>query len=325
MRNIILILKNNLYRLKYDKVSVFMMLIITPLMVGLGVYFSNDVEIKGKIAVNGASTKQEEVIKTAFKENESIELEFLKDEIENTKLIRGEYVAQVTLADKNIEINEFSNTEVKNTLEALIEGKVYESEVEQVSTASKIIGFLVMFLFFGSIAVADPFLSDRENKIYTRVLQGNVSYIEYTLGQLIYTIAILGVPAMIISGIMVSVLDINLGMSTLSFMGIVFLVGLLSGSYITFMGNIFKTRTAVGMNTSIISMVTCLLSGCLISIDGGNKIVDGIRNLLPQKRLIDFANELGGTDLICVLGFIVIALGLSIYIGSKDYEKGVFL
>ncbi|MGL4450167.1 MAG: ABC transporter permease [Sarcina sp.] len=325
MRNIMLILKNNLYRLKYDKATLAIMLIVTPLVVGLGIYFSNNSDIKGKIAVVGVNKQEENMIKTALKANEDIELEFLDKEVENTKLIRGEYIAQLSLEGKKLEVSEFSNTEVKNVLEALLEGKIYKNEEVQISTIAKIVGFLIMFLFFGAISVADPFLSDRENKVYTRVLQGNVSYLQYTIGQLLYIILLLAIPTMIISGITITVFNVNLGINMFSFMGIIFLVGLLSGSYVVLMSNIFKNRTAVAMNTSIISMITCLLSGCLISIDGGNKIVDGIRNLLPQKRLIDFANELGSTDLLYVLGFIVIALGLSIYIGSKDYEKGVFL
>ncbi|MGL5575574.1 MAG: ABC transporter permease [Sarcina sp.] len=325
MRNIMLILKNNLYRLKYDKATLAIMLIVTPLVVGLGIYFSNNSDIKGKIAVVGVNKQEENMIKTALKANEDIELEFLDKEVENTKLIRGEYIAQLSLEGKKLEVSEFSNTEVKNVLEALLEGKIYKNEEVQISTIAKIVGFLIMFLFFGAISVADPFLSDRENKVYTRVLQGNVSYLQYTIGQLLYIILLLAIPTMIISGITITVFNVNLGINMFSFMGIIFLVGLLSGSYVVLMSNIFKNRTAVAMNTSIISMITCLLSGCLISIDGGNKIVDGIRNLLPQKRLIDFANEFGSTDLLYVLGFIVIALGLSIYIGSKDYEKGVFL
>ncbi|MGL4762223.1 MAG: ABC transporter permease [Sarcina sp.] len=325
MRNILLILKNNLYRLKSDKVTLAIMLFITPIIIGLGIYFSNNTDFKGKIAIVDATNVQETAIKNAVGQEGNIKLEFLDEEVENTKLIRGEYVAQLNFIDGKIEISEFSNSEVKKSLEAMIDGKEYKSKNEEVSLVTKIVGFLVMFLFFGSITVADQFLTDRENKVYTRVLQGNVSYFEYTLGQLIYIISTLTIPTMLISLATVKILKVELGMSTLSFVGIIFLVGLLSGSFIILISNIFKNRTAVGMNGSIIAMLTCLLSGCLISTDGQNKIIDGIRNLLPQKRLLDFVNDFGSMDLMFVLGFIIIALGASIYIGNKDYKNGVFL
>ena len=325
MRNILLILKNNLYRLKSDKILLIMMLVVTPIIIGLGIYFSNNVEMKGKIAIIEASDMQEEAIKSVLGMQKNIELEFLNKEVGNTKLIRGEYAAQVSLKGGKIEISEFSNSEVKKSLEAMISGKEYKSEMIEVSVVAKIVGFLLMFLFFGSISVADQFLSDRENYIYTRVLQGNVSYFEYTLGQFIYIIATLTIPTILISLMTVKVFNVDIGMSTLSFIGIIFLVGLLSSSFIILISNIFKDRTAVGMNGSIIAMLTCLLSGCLISTDGQNKIVDGIRNLLPQKRLMDFANDFGSADLIFILGFIVITILGSIYIGNKDFENGVFL
>ena len=326
MRNIFLIVKNNLYRLKRDKASLIMIVFILPIVIGCGIYFSRDIEMKGVIAVSGIEKSEQINIEKALGGSENISFEFLDGEISKTKLIRGEYIAGIKfLENGKVEVSEFSNKEAARQIEAMIKGEEYVSDILAVSTVSKIVGFLAMFLCFCALTIVDPFLSDRENKVYSRVLTANISYYEYTLGQIFYLIITLAIPSMIVSFAITSIFNIDINMGTGMFLLVVFITGLFSSSFAILASNLFKVKMQVAINGSIIVMITSLLSGCVINIEGGNKFIEGIRGLLPQKRLIDFANDLNNIDLIFVIGFIVIALIMSVYIGNKDYEKGVFL
>ena len=60
-------------------------------------------------------------------------------------------------------------------------------------------------------------------------------------------------------------------------------------------------------------------------IADSNKVIGFIRNILPQKRLIDLSNNFNNTDLIFVI-FSILVFGLiSVILGERQYKNGDFL
>ncbi|MGL5414859.1 MAG: ABC transporter permease [Clostridium sp.] len=324
MRNILLIIRGNILRLKKDKITLLMIIVVLPIIVGLGVYFGSTNDVKGKIAVINGTSEEQRMIGDVFKENEGIKVEFLNNEIKNTALITGAYLAELKFENGKVKVNEYSNDEIRKIIDSIFYGKEYIISENSVGVAEKITGFLMMFLFYGALASSSFFLQDRENGIYVRVLSGNISFFQYTLGQILYILLVVIVPASIISIGMIKALNVDINMSYGSFLGILILLGTLCSSMIILIGNIFKKTNEVQMNAAIIGMITSLFSGCLMNVEGGSKIIEGIRNILPQKRLLDFVRDFNNSDLIFVVSSIIIFLIIGIYIGSNNYKKGIF-
>ena len=293
MRNILLVMKNNLYRFTKEKVMMTMVVGVMPIIICLGVYFNGMDSIKGKIAVVGARIEEKEMIE--FQGNEPSVISYGKDDI-------------------------------KKTLEANLKGEVYVGDDNNATVQGKIIGFLIMFLFFGATTmVMDFFLVDRENGTYTRVLSGKISYFQYITGQMLYSTVILTIPSTMWSVFILKVLNVNLEISYSLFTFLLLLVGVLSSSFGMFISTIFKDRASASMGGSIVVMITCLLGGCLINIADSNKVIGFIRNILPQKRLIDLSNNFNNTDLIFVI-FSILVFGLiSVILGERQYKNGDFL
>ena len=173
--------------------------------------------------------------------------------------------------------------------------------------------------------VMDFFLVDRENGTYTRVLSGKISYFQYITGQMLYSTVILTIPSTMWSVFILKVLNVNLEISYSLFTFLLLLVGVLSSSFGMFISTIFKDRASASMGGSIVVMITCLLGGCLINIADSNKVIGFIRNILPQKRLIDLSNNFNNTDLIFVI-FSILVFGLiSVILGVRQYKNGDFL
>ncbi|MDZ5254065.1 ABC transporter permease [Clostridium sp. LIBA-8841] len=325
MRNILLIAKNNLYRFTKEKVMMIMVIIVMPIIICLGVYFSSTNDIKGKIAVVGATIEEKEIIEANMNDNEKVKIEFMKNSPSKTDLIKGVYLAEINFDSDEPNVISYGKEEIRKTLEVGLNGEVYEKVDDRTTVQGKVIGFLIMFLFMGATTmIMDFFLSDRENGTYTRVLSGKISYFEYIGGQILYSIIILSISSTIWSVLILKVLNVNLDISYSLFMFLVLLVGILSSSLGMFIATIFKDRVSASMGGSIIVMITCLLGGCLVNIDNTNKVMGFIRNVLPQKRMIDLANNFNNGDLIFVICSILIFILISVILGKRQYENGTF-
>lgn len=324
MRNILLVLKNNLYRLSKEKLTLFMIFIMTPVVVYFGVFFSNS-EIKGSIAVVGASSIEESSLKEAMGSNENISLKFLKESPSKTDLIKGIYLSSVDFTGDEVTVESFGNEEVRKSIEAGIKGEVYTNKEDTTTVQGKIIGFLIMFLFFGGIMVMEFFLNDREDGTYSRVLLGDISYYEYILGQLLYSICILTTPTIILSILVLKFLAVELTISLGLFALLILLIGLLGTSFSILVCTFCKGVAVAQMTMSTITMIVCLLGGCLINIVDNNKVIGWIRNLLPPKRLIDLSNNYNNEDLIFLVVVIVVFLLISIFYGKKQCDRGEFV
>lgn len=325
MRNILLIAKNNLYRFTKEKAMMIMTIIVMPIIICLGVYFSSTNDIKGKIACVGATIEEKEIIETNVNDNEKVKIEFMKNSPSKTDLIKGVYLAEINFDSDQPTVISYGKEDIRKTLEAGLNGEVYEKVDDSTTVQGKVIGFIIMFLFMGATTmIIDFFLSDRENGTYTRVLSGKISYFEYIGGQILYSIIILSIPSTIWSVLILKVLNVNLDISYSLFMFLVLLVGILSSSLGMFIATIFKDRVSASMGGSIIVMITCLLGGCLVNIDDTNKVMGFIRNVLPQKRMIDLANNFNNGDLIFVICSILIFILISVILGKRQYENGTF-
>ena len=325
MRNILLVIKSNLYRCSKNSAILFMAIIVMTIIVGLGVYFGGTDELKGKIAVVGVPKEQEDVLRKSLGESNKIDFEFLDESLTKTSLIRDGYLVEINYEGGEPKVRSYGNEEVKKYIEASLNGEVYEGSTEKTTVQGKIVGFLIMFLSMGATMVLQFLLEDRKNKVYTRTLIAGVSYYEYIIGQVIYALLGLGTPTILISAVVVKVLGVSLNISYLTFIGLVFLAVLISVAYGIFLCNLFKNEMTVEIVSSNFAMILCLFSGSIININDTNKFIGFIRNCLPQKRLIDLANSFNRNDLIFVIIVAVILIGIAIIKGKKDFEEGAYI
>lgn len=326
MRNILLVMKNNLYRFTKEKGMMVMIIVVMPIIISMGIYFNGADNIKGKLAVVGARSEQQEIIKDSLKDNGKIKVEFLEKSPSKTELIKGVYLAEISFKESEPKVISYGKEDIQKALEASLKGEVYVSEEDNDTVQGKIIGFLIMFLFMGAATmVMDFFLTDRENGTYTRVLSGKISYFQYITGQMIYSLIILSIPSTVWAVLILKVLNINLDISYSLLTFLLLLVGILSSSFGMFISTIFKDRTSASMGGSIIVMITCLLGGCLINFKDTNKVIGFIRDIIPQKRLIDLSNSFNTEDLLFVICAILIFISISVILGKRQYENGDFV
>lgn len=325
MRNIFLVVKNNLYRISKDKTMLFMIMIALPVIIYIGIYTSGLEGIKGQIAVVGANIQQEDSVKKAMGTSDKLTLKFLKESSTNTELIKGIYLAEINFSKTEMQVISFGNDDIKKSIEASMKGEVYKGNKTETTTQGKIIGFLVMFSFMGALYCMQLFISDRESSVYSRVLSGGLSYYEYIIGQILGTIIVLTVPLIIMSLLVLKLSHTKINIGTDVFIILLVFVGVLSSAFSMIICTIFKKRESVEMGGAGIAMLTSILGGSFVNIVDNNKIVGFIRGLIPQKRIIDLANSYNVVDLIFLVVVILAFILISIVKGKKQYENGVFI
>jgi ABC-type multidrug transport system permease subunit len=116
-------------------------------------------------------------------------------------------------------------------------------------------------------------------------------------------------------------LSIGLGL----FIILLMLVGILSSAFSMIVCTIFKKRETVEMGGVGIAMLTSILGGSFVNIVDNNKAIGFVRNFIPQKRIIDLANNYNANDLIYLVVVILVFIFISVFIGRKQYESGVFI
>lgn len=325
MRNISLVIKNNLYRIVKDKILIFMVIIVLPIMICIGIYTSKLDDVKGQIAIVGANSQQEESIRKSIADSNKLTLKFLKEKPTNTELIKGIYLAEINFKEDEIDVISYRNEEIKRSIEANMKGEIYEANKNQTTVQGKIIGFLAMFLLMGALFCMGLFVADRENSVYSRVLSGRLSYYEYIAGQIVGTIIILTLPTIVMSLVILKILSIELSISIGLFIRLIFFVALLSSAFSMLICTVFEKKSSIEMGGSGIAMITSILGGCFVNIVDNNKIVEFIRNCIPQKRIIDLANNYNTEDLIFLAVVIIVFILISVFIGKRQYENGTFV
>lgn len=325
MKNIFLVVKNNLYRLKWERASLIMILFVMPFIIYFGIYFGSAKDIKGQIAIVGASEAEKTLFTQSFDGYDKIRLKFMDTEPSATELIKGIYLAQITLEDGRPEIISYGNQDIKGSLEAAFEGKTYTSSALSITTQGKIAGFLVMFFFFGGSMAMDFFLSDRDSGVYRRTLMMNVTYLQYILGQLFYTLIIFTLPSLLETFLIIKLLNVEISIGMGAFGAVILFIGLLSSSFAILVSTFCKNKLTTQMTCSAIAMISSLFGGCLIDVVDSNRLLAAVRNLIPQKRIIDLANEFGYQDMLYLLFFVLILISVSTVYGYRQYKRGDFL
>jgi ABC-type multidrug transport system permease subunit len=325
MRNVFLVVKNNLYRISKDKTMLFMMIIGLPVIIYIAIYTSQLGGVKGQIAVVGGNYSQKEMVKKSLGNNGKLVLKFLEKSPTNTELIKGIYLEEIKFNKDKIKVTGFGNYDIKRSIEASMKGLHYAANKTETTTQGKIIGFLVMFSFIGAVYCMQLYVSDRENSIYSRVLSGRLAYYEYIIGQIMSTIIILTVPTIIMSTLVLKLSSTELSIGLGLFIILLMLVGILSSAFSMIVCTIFKKRETVEMGGVGIAMLTSILGGSFVNIVDNNKAIGFVRNFIPQKRIIDLANNYNANDLIYLVVVILVFIFISVFIGRKQYESGVFI
>lgn len=322
MKNILVILKNNLLGIKKYIFLLIVLMICVPLLIFMGKTFSNENELLIKnIAVCCENSKQEEEVKEKLKDNKTFNLIYTND-VKKLDLINGKYVALVLYKDNEVTVKSYRNNDDVRYLDNLFLGESI-TLTKNNTTLCKSIGFLCILIFMVSKLFMGNILDERENGIMSRMLIGGVSFDEYSAAQILFNFLIIFIPSSILSVLTITIL----GIETINieyFVLLLMLMCLTASSFSFCIFNCFTEKVTVEFVSSMVILLSSIFGGCIIDTYDNNALISFIRNLLPQKILINLGDffEIKTIVLLLIINLIFIIVGIRV--GKNNCEKGIY-
>lgn len=316
-------IKNNYYRLGSKPYYIIISLCMTVVSIILAVFLTSKFQVKGSIAV---VTKSKESV---F-QSEYIKFTLLDTQPPRSQLVQGKYDG-VIIDEGNgkYEVNTIKNEDFRKMLEGIVKNpKGFVPEIkDNRGIGTNIIGYLLMFILLQSVLFMFTLSEDKELKQIEKIAAAPVSFFNYLLSHFIFTFSLIFTPAFLTLLVMKDILGFNIGFSLLQYVGLLGLSCSLGIAFAMFINSLVKVADTANMMGSSIVMLTTILAGSFYSFENGNKVLEKIIWVLPQKDFLSFVQGLESgkaislilPQLLYVIIITIVLFAFSIIKIKKDY------
>lgn len=210
-------------------------------------------------------------------------------------------------------------------------GKEEVALTKQQSAHKDHIGYALAILTLGclfcGVFVAHTVIEEQNNKVYTRMMLSQLTQMEYMLSKLVISVIITIMQTLILAVCIFVVKDIDFGINKLSFLVIIFLIGLIF-SVLSFVigvlvGDVMSSNYAV----YIVWTISALLSGLYFPLGDTSKALKALSYLMPQRWFMRasemlFVEDKGAYPMVLyvTVAYLVIIMSIGI-VGLKVRSK----
>lgn len=314
MKTFLTVLKNDYLRTVPRIAPVVVMTIITLASIMLAVYVTGAAQVKGHIAIIAQSSTA-----PLPKSSSSLNITVLPKKPPLSDLFKQKYDAYVTVDAKGqYSIETLRSNDFKNLMLLLLKNPnadVKDSKSER-GTGVNIIGFMMMFLLMISFSNLFAFADDKEQGQLKRIAASPASFGSYLASHCVYCLSLL-LPAFIML-VVLKCFGWNIGFSLLQYAYLMGVLGFLGISFAMLLHTLIKKPDNANMLGNAATVLTSVLAGSFYSFSKNNAVLDNIIRLLPQKELLDFAQNLQNGNVSHHMGSItyVLAFSLTLFIFS---------
>lgn len=279
-------MKNNYYRIRSKKFYLLISILMTMISIFFAIYMPSKFEGKYNIAV---------VSKNNIFQSKYVKFTVLTKEPSKYELVLGKYDG--VLIDKGngkYDVKTIKNNNFKKTLQSIVnKPKGYEPEKENSpGMGTNIIGFVLMFILLQGILFIFTLAEDIELKQIERITAAPVSFFKYLFSHFLFAFLLIFMPTFFILVIMKCIAGFNIGFSLLQYILLLGIICSLSISFGMFINALVKVSDTANMMGSSIIVLTTILAGSFYSFEKGNKILEKILWILPQKDFLSFVQGL---------------------------------
>lgn len=275
------LIKMIIYRISQNKIYFLMAVFIPPLVVIASLIFTNNIEHQIRI---GCLNFNEEI------KAKTIKMIPLTQEPPLSELVQGKYDAVIIEDEEGYEIKTIKGQEYENLLRQVIDGKVDVEElfksVENRGVISSQIGFLTMLLMLLGSMLYKFYYQDKK-QTDKRILYANVTYKQYILSHIIVVFIILFAPTICICILANIIFKLNMFVSILEIIFIIFTLCLLATSFSFFIASSTKTEENGSLLATMVIVITSLISGSIMEVSKQG-LTQKLAHLFPQRYIIDF-------------------------------------
>ena len=166
-----------------------------------------------------------------------------------------------------------------------------EKQINQMTQIGYAFAFITLGFLFCGVCVAHSVIEEQNNKVFTRVLLTKLSGKDYFISKFAVAFVISLMQTVVLAICLSFIPGLDVGMSMISFLFIIFLLGLIFGTLSLLIGVILGDVMSSNYAVFAIWSISALLAGLYFPLDDTTKALKTISYLMPQRWFMD-ASEL---------------------------------
>lgn len=166
-----------------------------------------------------------------------------------------------------------------------------EEQIKQRTQIGYAFAFITLGFLFCGVCVAHSVIEEQSNKVFTRVLLTKLSGRDYFISKFAVAFVISLMQTGVLAICLFFIPGLNVGMSMISFLFIIFLLGLIFSTLSLLIGVVLGDIMSSNYAVFAIWSISALLAGLYFPLDNTTKALKTLSYLMPQRWFMD-ASEL---------------------------------
>lgn len=166
-----------------------------------------------------------------------------------------------------------------------------EKQINQRTQIGYAFAFITLGFLFCGVCVAHSVIEEQNNKVFTRVLLTKLCSRDYFISKFAVAMVISLMQTIVLAICLFFIPELDVGMSMISFLFIIFLLGLIFGTLSLLIGVILGDVMSSNYAVFAIWSISALLAGLYFPLDDTTKALKTLSYLMPQRWFMD-ASEL---------------------------------
>lgn len=167
-----------------------------------------------------------------------------------------------------------------------------EKQINQRTQIGYAFAIITLGFLFCGVCVAHSVIEEQNNKVFTRVLLTKLSGRDYFISKFAVAIVISLMQTIVLAICLSFIPGLDVGMSMISFLFIIFLLGLIFGTLSLLIGVILGDVMSSNYAVFAIWSISALLAGLYFSLDDTTKALKTLSYLMPQRWFMDVSELL---------------------------------
>ena len=166
-----------------------------------------------------------------------------------------------------------------------------EQQMNQRTQIGYAFAFITLGFLFCGVCVAHSVIEEQNNKVFTRIMLTKSNVRNYFMSKFGVAFVISVMQTLVLAVCLSFIQGLNVGMSILSFLVVIFLLGLIFSTLSLLLGVILGDIMSSNYAVFAIWSISALLAGLYFPLDDTTKALKTLSYLMPQKWFMD-ASEL---------------------------------
>lgn len=167
-----------------------------------------------------------------------------------------------------------------------------EKQINQRTQIGYAFAIITLGFLFCGVCVAHSVIEEQNNKVFTRVLLTKLSGRDYFISKFAVAIVISLMQTIVLAVCLSFIPGLDVGMSMISFLFIIFLLGLIFGTLSLLIGVILGDVMSSNYAVFAIWSISALLAGLYFPLDDTTKALKTLSYLMPQRWFMDVSELL---------------------------------